>query len=169
MGRKRTSITRSAPMSTPVSLPPQRQTFLDHRAAQIEPVRLDAPGGRPGAASGADGGAFHWFAADKYMAFTAAVDRAADQFYEAIARRSGRGSRTGLVRAAGAIGFTRRNAGEADPWTLGTPNRPVAIPHPGRRAGEGRAGGDDLEGGEDHVELLLRASERARERCIAAE
>lgn len=131
-------------MPAPVPLPPQCQPLLDHSTAEIEPVRLDAPGGCPGATSRANRSAFHWFAADQDMTLRAATDRAAQEQNEAIPSLYSGGSRAGMAEAAASVHLPRRDAGEADPRPFRTPDRPVSVPDMRRGAGKGQAGGDYL-------------------------
>ena len=65
----------------------------------------------------------------------------ADQPDEGITGLDRRGRRTGMSATAAAIHLPGRNPGQTNTRSFGTPDRAVAIPHPGGRAGEGLACG----------------------------
>jgi hypothetical protein len=65
----------------------------------------------------------------------------ADQPDEGITGLDRRGRRTGMSATAAAIHLPGRNPGQTNTRPFGTPDRAVAIPHPGGRAGEGLAHG----------------------------
>src|SRR5690554_2544284 len=76
-------------------------------------------------------------------------DRTPDETDQRIAGFFGCGARTRVSRPAAAIHLARSNAGQADARSFGAPDRPVAVPDPGRRASErlarGRGGGGGKE------------------------
>ena len=75
------------------------------------------------------------------MALSMHADTLADQPDQCIAGLYARGRGTGMAAAATAIHFPSRNAGKTNTRSFSTPDRAIAIPHPGGRAGEGLARG----------------------------
>src|SRR3546814_1462435 len=62
--------------------------------------------------------------------------RAAKQLHQCIARRDRSSAGTGMAATASTIQFARGDARDADAWTLGTPDRAIAIGDKGGRAEE---------------------------------
>jgi hypothetical protein len=77
------------------------------------------------------------------MASADCAARAAEQSDQRVTRLDRTGSGAGLTRAAGFVHFSRGNAGDADVWSFGAPDRTVAIIDVGWCAGECLAGGDN--------------------------
>src|SRR3546814_6590843 len=69
--------------------------------------------------------------------------RAAKQLHQCIARRDRSSAGTGMAATASTIQFARGDARDADAWTLGTPDRAIAIGDKGGRAEEYQPCGHD--------------------------
>lgn len=68
-----------------------------------------------------------------------------EQPHEPIARLCPAHVRAGMISAAAAVHLSSGHAGDPDPRSFGTPDRPVAVPHGCWRASEGLSGSDNLE------------------------
>lgn len=72
--------------------------------------------------------------------------RSAHELDEGVSRVFGGCLGARLIGAASAVHFSGGNPGDPDMWTFGAPDRTIAVPDMGRRAGEGLARGDDRSG-----------------------
>ena len=126
-------------MSSPVAIPLEDRSSFYHGAGQVPPRWEAAPSRGSIAAGRAFGLADKSGARDRDMAGPIAASRTAQQSDEGIPRFCRRRAGAWLVGAAGAIHLARRDSGQTQVRALGTPDRPIAIPHMSRRARKGLA------------------------------
>src|SRR5690606_10588950 len=107
------------------------EASLRHSAGDIAALGRYAPGGGAVATAGAGAAAGHGGAVDQHMTFAALAAWFADEPRQRISRLLGRGRRTWLVRAAGAVDLARGDTGKPNARSLGTPDRAVTIPDAG--------------------------------------
>ncbi|MBB6190856.1 hypothetical protein FHS51_001076 [Sphingobium wenxiniae] len=77
------------------------------------------------------------------MALAGNTNRTADQTDQRITGLLGRCLRAWVIGPAGAIHFSRCDTRQTDARAFGAPDRPIAVPHPDGRAGEGFSRGRD--------------------------
>src|SRR3546814_18590363 len=91
--------------------------------------------------------------------------RAAKQLHQCIARRDRSSAGTGLAATASTLQFARGDARDADAWTLGTPDRAIAIGDTGGRAEESQPCGRDTHAAMEPSLLLPRPPQYGRDYC----
>lgn len=145
VGRSRGSAFAAA-MVQPVSAPAKCLSALDHRTAQIAAPRRDTPGCRAVVVITAGRNAAHRWAFDKHMTLARSAHRPADQAHQRVPGLFSAGFGAGLAATAGLVDLARCHTRQADARSFLAPDRPIAIPNPGRRAGECLIGGYDQGG-----------------------
>ena len=128
-------------MTPPVPTPSQSPTTPDHCAGQVARPGGHAPSCRPGATGTALGAAGQRRTTDQDVSLSGDTDRAPDQVDQSIARIFCRCSRTRVAQPASAVHLARCDPRQANTRSFGAPDRPIAVPHAGRRACESRARG----------------------------
>lgn len=121
-------------VAAPVFLPFCSPSTCNHIARHIAGLGRDTEGRRPVAARTAVRAACHGRAANKYMAFTRLSGRLSDQPHQRVSRIDRIGIGAWMADTARSVQLPCRNAGQADMWTFGAPDRPVAVPYADRRA-----------------------------------
>ncbi len=128
-------------MAPPVPIPSKSPTTPDHSAGQVAGLGRSAPCCRPRTSCAALRPAGHGRASDQNMSLAGNTGWSAEQLHQGIARLFSRSTRAGMVWPAGAVHFTRCDTRQANAWSFGAPDRAIAIPNTGWRAGEGFACG----------------------------
>lgn len=123
-------------MISPVSIPPQHPSTLDHRARYISALRRGAPGGGPRSTGPTHRGAAQGRTANQNMTLGTVPGRTPQTADQGVARIDGAGIRARLVRVAGAVHLPSGNARQTNVRTFRAPDWAVAIPDPDRSAGE---------------------------------
>lgn len=139
----------AARRTLPIAIPAKNRPRADHGAGEIGARRQAAPGGCPAASGRPFGAAGQPRTSNDDMTCRDGAARPAQQAYQRITGFYRRGRGAGLVGAACAIHFARRDPRDAEMRSLGAPDGAIAVPDMGGRAGEGLPGGDDRGGKND--------------------